>query len=118
MTDSVEDELFEKYDLFDDEGYLVGTSHPNIIAVFERIEQLSMKGELTQSEIEEGEELISVQRAYTKAAEAHILMEMMDDDSDSDEYDSSFVVDDDDSEASDDYSYNSHRSECSDTSDN
>lgn len=105
------DELFKKHKLLDDEGYLVGTDDPNLIAVFERIDQLSKKETLTNTEIEEGEELMEVQKAYTKEAQQYLLYERMML-GESDEEDSTF--EDEDSSCSgcdkshhDEYSYDS-----------
>jgi hypothetical protein len=104
--------LFRKYKLLDSEGFLVGTEDPKLIAVFNRIEELSKKEKLSPNEIEEGEELIEVQKAYTKEANAFLLYEQtrQADLEDSDEDDSTFDgenISSRGSEYSDDYSYNS-----------
>ena len=101
------DELFDKYGLFDDEGYLVGPDHPNIEKYEKRLEQLSRKTILKKAEEIEAMELIALDKAYTKEVNKYLveesvrLLDQLTDDEDDDDYEDEDEYEDDSEEFSD-----------------
>ena len=73
LDENVIDSLYEKYGFLDNEGYLVGTSDPNFLAVQKRVEQLAHKTKLTPEEEREGAELVIIQKAYMKELRDYVL---------------------------------------------
>lgn len=67
------DELFEKYGLFDEEGYLVSPDHPMIKKYEQRLDVLSRRMMLKPEEEREAMELIALDRAYTRELNKYIL---------------------------------------------
>lgn len=105
------DELFEKYGLFDEEGYLVSPDHPMIKKYEQRLDVLSRRMMLKPEEEREAMELIALDRAYTRELNKYILEQGVigldegttsDDEDylpeDSDDYDSEEISDDADSD--------------------
>ena len=105
------DELFEKYSLFDEEGYLVSPDHPMIKKYEQRLDVLSRRMMLKPEEEREAMELIALDRAYTRELNKYILEQGVigldegttsDDEDylpeDSDDYDSEEISDDADSD--------------------
>lgn len=69
------DELLNEYGILDSEGFLVGTDHPNIKTVYNRIDNLSKKINLTPEEIEEAIKLTIINKAYIKEINKYLLEE-------------------------------------------
>lgn len=67
------DELFEKYGLFDKDGYLKGPDDPIIKKYEQRLEMLSRKAMLKPEEEREAMELIALDRSYTRELNKYIL---------------------------------------------
>ena len=94
MSSSQEiDQLFVEYGILDDDGFLVGTSHPNIMKVYGRIEALSVKTCLTSEETDEAVKLTMINREYLKELNKYVRHEVMKivESVDSEEDDDSFV---------------------------
>lgn len=113
--DSVVDELFYKYNLIDDEGYLVGTNHPDLIRFYKRLDALAQKHiKLTKEEEEEGEEMLFVHNEYNKEVQKYLLSEQQEKsktESDDDTYE-----DEGDEDEEEEDSFESDESDVSDES--
>lgn len=113
------DELFKKYGLFDEEGYLIPPEHPMIKKYEQRLDILSRKMMLKPDEEREAMELIALDKAYTRELNKYILEQgvigmdemsgtssddedfLPEDEYDSDEYDSEEISDDADDDEND-----------------
>ena len=69
------DNLFKEYGILDDQDFLVGTQHPNLCNVHNRIDVLSQKQTLTNQELCEAEKLTTITKAYIKEATKYLLHE-------------------------------------------
>jgi hypothetical protein len=108
INSDVIDKLYKKYGFLDDEGFLIGTNHPNFTAMQNRIDELNRKKTLTPEEEKEGAERVIIQKAYMKELQNYVLDDgdiIEDDESEDMEFD---PEEDEEEDRSDNFSYDSH----------
>lgn len=108
LDDDIIDKLYEKHGFLDNEGFLIGTNHPNFKAAQKKTEDLSKKLVLTKDEEREAAELIIIEKAYTREFNKYIMDSMLKQSIESESDDGDFDPNNEHEEsASDDLSYDS-----------
>lgn len=108
LDDEVIDKLYKKYNILDDEGYLVGTNDKAFLKLQKRIEYLSKKIKLTKEEEREAAELVIVNKSYMKELKNYVLDVGLNngdafEDEDEDDDDEDYGSEEDDEDEDEDY---------------